>query len=563
MRKSNIYPVLSYILVSLTLVIFQSSRRFSLWDFANYTDLGIRIAKGQIPYINFPLYTQPGSFYEIAFFTKFLGQSIYVIYLPIILKLVLLGVLVNLILNKVSLFYSKTSNLKRISIMVGMSFLNPWFILPQPTYDADLAFAIILGFFLVLISLELKDKLISSTSKVVLYTLFILSAWFPFFYKQTSGIIWIILIHIFVIIFTRHLPKYLVTSLLVGDTLILTTFYFFQEKYRLVTYWINDAIKYPSEVRLTSSRSPLNQLLQLGDYKINLITILIFSLIIFFIIKRKSKDLFFTTFLFSSSIYLIYYFITSFTDNERFSWDTLFALTFLSIAFAVIYSIIFMKYSIILKALQMILLLTCIVNFLSQGLVGSSYAFWQIYIIVLLISVNGINYGNLPKLGYINPSSVFAIILTIFIASISSYSFSLTRLDFVRVDEDISYYPKLYGWIGTPGKYLEETQVGIDLFSKYSKIGKTTVWPGEDPVSLFSGSIPSTDISTSDQTTNPSYLEIDNWLSGFDIEYIIWKTRLHLPGLHQVSIDALTPALDSYEEIEQVGVYKILKKISN
>ena len=562
MKKSSIFPVLSYILVSLTLVIFQSSRRFSLWDFANYSDLGIRIAKGQIPYIDFPLYTQPGSFYEIAFFTKFLGQNIYVIYLPIVLKLALLGVLVNLILNKVLLFYGKTSILKRILIMVGMSFLNPWFIVPQPTYDADLAFAVILSFFLVLISLDLKDKSITRTSKVSLYSLIIISAWLPFFYKQTSGLIWIILIHIFVIIFKRHLPKYLVTSLLVGDSLILTIFYLFQEKYNLVSYWINDAIKYPSEVRLTSSRSPLNQLLQIGDYKIDLITILIFTFILFLAIKRKSKDLFFTTFLFSSSIYLTYYLITSFTDNERFSWDTLFALTFLSISFAVIYSIIFMKYSMILKALQMILMLTCIVNFLSQGLVDSSYAFWQIYIIVLLISVNGINYGNLPKLGHINPSSVFAIILTVFISSISTYSFSLTRLDFVRVDEDISHYPKLYGWIGTPGKYLEETQLGIDLFSKYSKLGKTTVWPGEDPVSLFSGFLPSTDVSTSDLTTNPSYLEVANWLSEFDIDYIIWKTRLHLPGLHQVSIDALTPALGSYEEIEQVGVYKILKKVS-
>ena len=304
MKKSSIFPVLSYILVSLTLVIFQSSRRFSLWDFANYTDLGIRIAKGQIPYIDFPLYTQPGSFYEIAFFTKFLGQNIYVIYLPIVLKLALLGVLVNLILNKVLLFYGKTSILKRILIMVGMSFLNPWFIVPQPTYDADLAFAVILSFFLVLISLDLKDKSITRTSKVSLYSLIIISAWLPFFYKQTSGLIWIILIHIFVIIFKRHLPKYLVTSLLVGDSLILTIFYLFQEKYNLVSYWINDAIKYPSEVRLTSSRSPLNQLLQIGDYKIDLITILIFTFILFLAIKRKSKDLFFTTFLFSSSIYL-------------------------------------------------------------------------------------------------------------------------------------------------------------------------------------------------------------------------------------------------------------------
>jgi hypothetical protein len=563
MRKSNIFPVLSYVLFSIALVVFQSSRRFSLWDFANYTDLGIRIANGSLPYIDFPLYTQPGSFLEVALFTKFIGHNIYVIYLPIILKLVLLGILINLILIKILGIYSKTSILKRNLIMVGMSFLNPWFIIPQPTYDADLAFAIILSFFLVLISLELKDKVLTPRVKVTFYWIFIFGTWIPFFYKQTSGFIWLVLIHIFVIMFIQRLPKHLVTSLLIGDSLILPIFYFFQQEYNLVTYWINDTLKYPSEVRLTPSRSPLNQILQLSDYRIEFLTILIFSIIIFFSIKKKSHDLFFTTFLSTSSFYLAYYLLFSNINSERFSWDTLFALTFLIFATAVIYSIIFMKHSLTLKSLQIILLLTCIGNFLSQGLVSSSYAFWTIYIIILLISVNAINFDKLPKFKFISVPNIFAFIFTIFIASIASYSFSLTRLDFVRIDEKISHYPKLYGWIGTPGKYLEETQVGIDLFSKYSKLGKTTVWPGEDPVSLFSGFIPSTDVSTSDQTTNPSYLEIDNWLSEFDIEYIIWKTRLHLPGLHQVSIDALTPALDSYEEIEQVGVYKILKKISN
>lgn len=562
MTKKNLLPILSYILVALSLILFQSSRRFSLWDFANYTDLGIRIANSQIPYLDFPLYTQPGSFFEIAFFTKFLGQNIYAIYFPIVLKIILLGIMINFILKNVFKSYIDFSILKRILAMTGMAFLNPWFIVPQPTYDADLAFAIVLGFSLVLVSLDLKNSLKSNTNKFAFYCLFVFCTWSPFFYKQTSGFVWLLLIHFFLLLFVRHLPKYLVPTLLIGDTFILTVFYLLQQKYNLVTNWIDDAIRYPSEVRLISSRSPFNQLLQLSDYKMDFAIILVISLILLTLMKRKSHDLFFTIFLLTSSIYVFFYLITSQTNNVRFNWDTLFTLTYLSIAIAVIYSIIFIKYSVILKTLQIIMLLTCIVNFLSQGLVGSSYAFWQIYSIVLLISVNAINFKKLPKVKNSQTPKVVAFSLIIFIVCISSYSFSLTRLDFVRNDEEISHFPKLYGWIGTPGNYLEETQVGINLFSKYSKLGKTAVWPGEDPVSLFSEFIPATDVSTSDQTTNPSYLEIDEWLSDFNIEYIVWKTRLHLPGLHQVSIDALTPALDSYEEIEQVGVYKIFKNVS-
>ena len=117
MIKKNLLPILSYILVALSLIVFQSSRRFSLWDFANYTDLGIRIANGQIPYIDFPLYTQPGSFLEIAFFTKFLGQNIYAIYFPIVLKIILLGIMINFILKNVFKSYIEFSILKRILVL--------------------------------------------------------------------------------------------------------------------------------------------------------------------------------------------------------------------------------------------------------------------------------------------------------------------------------------------------------------------------------------------------------------------------------------------------------------
>jgi len=106
-------------------------------------------------------------------------------------------------------------------------------------------------------------------------------------------------------------------------------------------------------------------------------------------------------------------------------------------------------------------------------------------------------------------------------------------MSYVRFDEEIQKYPILYSWIGTPGPYLEETQIGIDLFNKYI---------------------------LSDPTTNPFYNDVDSWLKNQDIEYIVLKSRLHTPGMHQISIDKLEEAAKSFIRIEKKGVYFVLKR---
>jgi hypothetical protein len=77
---------------------------------------------------------------------------------------------------------------------------------------------------------------------------------------------------------------------------------------------------------------------------------------------------------------------------------------------------------------------------------------------------------------------------------------------------------------------------------------------------LFSPSIPSTQISLSDPTTNPFYNDVDSWLKDQDIEYVIWKSRLHTPGMHQISADQLEEASKDFNRIEKRGVYFVLQR---
>jgi hypothetical protein len=213
-----------------------------------------------------------------------------------------------------------------------------------------------------------------------------------------------------------------------------------------------------------------------------------------------------------------------------------------------------------IKIITIFSIFTLITNYLAQGIVGSSYGFFQLYLLLILLSF-------IPLMKNVNKDNFFilkviSLLLVPFIFSsiVVYYSSSKIRMAYVRIDEEIGRYPVLYSWIGTPGEYLAETQTGIDLFEEYIKKGRTAVWPGEDPVALFSSSIPNTQVSLSDPTTNPFYNDVESWLKDQNIEYIVWKSRLHTPGMHQISTDQLEKASKDFNRIEKRGVYFVLKR---
>jgi hypothetical protein len=89
--SSELIPTLVYSIISVFYVYFQSSQIISLWDFTNYTDIAVRILNGQIPYLDIPLYTQPGTFVELAISMLIFGKNIYAVYLVILIKQFFIG----------------------------------------------------------------------------------------------------------------------------------------------------------------------------------------------------------------------------------------------------------------------------------------------------------------------------------------------------------------------------------------------------------------------------------------------------------------------------------------
>ena len=541
--KKGLLVISTFFAFSLTII--NSSRIFSLWDFSNYSDIAMRILEGQVPYVDFPLYTQPGTFVELATFIWLFGNSIMSIYLIIILKIFIYNVIWIKLLSQL-----KINKNVYWPLFFIISFTSPWFIVPQPTYDADLALAIIIGFFLLLN----LDKFNFQMQPIVTF----ITIFLPFWYKQTSGLAWLAIVTIY-LIFQR---KYF--------TIFLSYFYFFilitlssvLFSKEIIFKWFANVIARPFSIRLNDGRNLntlINDIFNITNFLLPLI--FIFSALFFLSLRFKNINFYQYFIIYSPIILFIRFIIYFYFEYNSFNWQIIIESIIIWILIIILVNYLIFGWKIRLIYFQLLLFVTSFSNSLSQGIDGSSYAFWSIYLLIYLINfkiIQIVNRDNLTSTSRISYGLIFS--SYILFLPILFYGFSLERMNFLRFEENVQNHSKLYLWIGTPGYYLKESEIGISLFEKYKSMGNTTVWPGEDPVSFFSKKIPDTNVSVSDITTNPEYDSIDKWLDESEIKYVILKTRLQLPGLHQVSIDYFSKAKSNFIEIEKRGVYVVLER---
>jgi hypothetical protein len=560
--KSELIPTLVYSIISIFYVYFQSSQIISLWDFTNYTDIAVRILNGQIPYLDIPLYTQPGTFVELAISMLIFGKNIYAVYLVILIKQFFIGFILSSLISK--LFKNTLFDNLAVKIvwLVLFALLSPWSVVPQNTYDADLAFAILLAIYLLI----KFDNFYSQNKFINLFVnlmIVLVITYYPFFFKQTSGLVWLGFMHLYFfiafIVFKNKMFRYLVLL----DIFLISLFLLLEINFSFVSKWWQWAIEEPIENRYLPFRAPLAQLKSMSEYNDIFITIIIISVVLIFVLRKFSLNRTFFIFLLTSFVVVPFNFLQEYSLNDNYleiSWSLLLAPSiFLILVLSLVFNL-FNDSPFKIKIITIFSIFTLITNYLAQGIVGSSYGFFQLYLLLILLSfiplVKNVNKDNFFIL------KVISLLLVPFIFSsiVVYYSSSKIRMAYVRIDEEIGRYPVLYSWIGTPGEYLAETQTGIDLFEEYIKKGRTAVWPGEDPVALFSSSIPSTQVSLSDPTTNPFYNDVESWLKDQNIEYIVWKSRLHTPGMHQISTDQIEKASKDFNRIEKRGVYFVLKR---
>jgi len=512
----------------------QTHKILALFDFTYYTDNAVRILNGQVPYRDFTLFANPGSFYELAGVFAVFGTTYEAVFLLMAAQTIIVCILVGLIcfelFRGVQQKYLVFAGLTASSVSVA----NVYFLFNQPYYDASATVAILLSMFLIIKSSAGNPN--KSRYQSLWSFLAGSSVLWPFLYKQTFGIAWCGLLLLgWAVALIGGKIKSNVTPYVIGFSLtaFLCLFY-------LVA---NDAV---------------------GDWferpfllLIGLVGVIVLSNRA---ISKPGKDFAFFVPILFPALFFIAVVIPSLDQESRLQiisniWISILPLTLSSLIMFMILAVVGKKSFDLLDLLSLALIGSLITGWLSQGFLLSSHATWPLVLIGVLIALRqNMKYLDDRYFSFLFPFSVAA--MMVFVIGIFISTMNLARYSWLDPSGEAK---PIYGlsWASTPGNSGVDTETAANLFTKYSKMGRTTVFPGEEPVAFITGIIPATDVSASDRTTNPLFDDLQNWMQVNDIRYVILRNKGQSPEVNSVLSERVEILTEDLYLIEQQGPFTV------
>ena len=544
-------------LLCVAYLFHQNQKIIALYDFSYFTDLATRINLNQIPYQDFPVASNPGSFYQLSVLLKAFPHSYNAIFIYLSMQSVLLISLIFWVGKK--RFNEKNINYF-YSLAVFLIPLNIYGIFHQPFYDADAIFWILISStFLIKIyynNLEMKKN-----KQWILYATGA-SIFLPFFFKQNIGLPWIIF---WTIVF---LKIYLIDKIRIKDHFkiligFFTSLLFFLTwlvSQGIFQEWLYWTIQRPLKIRNSSIYILVDGLRQFE--KLILLTLGIYFLA--WIVEREkfktrtshSILLIIPTVVFAANLVL---------TSNRMSLAAISQLgtkfyplmIFSLISYLLLYSVSTKKLS-FHQVLTLGLLVTIIVAMLPQGFYGSTQSSWPILILGFSLAIT----EEKKFLGGFNSKIVISCVITSLIFA-SVMSLYLVRYDWLPLQNRESIGSKNFGLMRTYGNYLPESESMAQLFLKYKTLGKTAIFPGEEPVAFLTGQVPDINVSSSDPTTNPWYSNLNGWLKVNSIEFLIYRENGQNLSTSPTNFGLISTLRNQFEVLEKKGEYVVYKKIVN
>jgi hypothetical protein len=213
-----------------------------------------------------------------------------------------------------------------------------------------------------------------------------------------------------------------------------------------------------------------------------------------------------------------------------------------------------------IKAVGICSVITIVFSLLPQGFYGSSNSIWPLVFLVLILLLSKTEIIN-PKSGLALATAIIIVTMLILYTNLNMVKQQI-RYDWLRSAESISQNQGRFSHLGTPGNYLVDSEIASGVFERYKDIGKTAIFPGEEPIAFLTSKLPDTDVSSSDPSTNPNYSNILSWLKSYGIEYLIFRAE----GQNKYSTEANLAILNSLKEeyilIEVVSDYEVYKSVS-
>lgn len=547
--------------IAVFLLWMQTHKILALFDFTYYTDNAVRILNGQVPYRDFTLFANPGSFYELAGVFAVFGTTYEAVFLLMAAQTIIVCILVGLIcfelFRGVQQKYLVFAGLTASSVSVA----NVYFLFNQPYYDASATVAILLSMFLIIKSSAGNPN--KSRYQSLWSFLAGSSVLWPFLYKQTFGIAWCGLLLLgWAVALIGGKIKSNVTPYVIGFSLTAFLCLFYLVANDAVGDWFEQTISYPLTIRNSSFFQLFDELKSLERPFLLLIGLVGVIVLSNRAISKPGKDFAFFVPILFPALFFIAVVIPSLDQESRVQiisniWISILPLTLSSLILFMILAVFGKKSFDLLDLLSLALIGSLITGWLSQGFLLSSHATWPLVLIGVLIALRqNMKYLDDRYFSFLFPFSVAAVM--VFVIGIFISTMNLARYSWLDPSGEAK---PIYGlsWVSTPGNSGVDTETAANLFTKYSKMGRTTVFPGEEPVAFITGIIPATDVSASDRTTNPLFDDLQNWMQVNDIRYVILRNNGQSPEVNSVLSERVEILIEDLYLIEQQGPFTVFE----
>jgi hypothetical protein len=494
-------------------VLWQNAHVAVLWDLSYTLDSAARIAKGQLPYRDFPFAHAPLTFLIQAAIIRLAGR----VFFHHLLYAAVIGGLGTVLTFRIALhtLAGRVNAAWPIALMLAapISVLGIYSILPLPSYDCDCAFAVLVAIFLLQRLKPASSRLYGIATGAALCV--------PLFFKQNIGLPFlvaacgIIVLALAAALFgffkspTRDAWTKTLFAVLAGAAaafiaaLLLIHFTVGLGNYVHWTIW------FAAQRRLPGLKD------MLGVYQdpqlLWKLPCIIAALLLLrgAIAKRRWAQVLALGLLAAPFIYTLCSLLIYDDADER--GDTLLALWPLLLILAAIVALWNLRklgpQRPIEPFLPILLLIAIHGTLMSQQLWGSTYAIWPLLILLIAEMISFLAEFNSPGLDLQETAPVIAaIVATTLLVCGSFYINSEERLSYAQLPAgpvQHSAFPRLRG-LSIAGPYLPD----LDELLRYAEVHIPSadgliIFPGEDPFYFATGRTPQFPVLLFDPATDP------------------------------------------------------------
>jgi hypothetical protein len=520
-------------------VLWQNAHVAILWDTSYVLDSAARIAAGQIPYRDFPFAHAPLTFLIQAAIIRVAGR----VFFHHVVYTVLVGGLGTVLTWRIALgiLRRRVKTAWTIALLLAgpLSVIGIYCIVPNPEYDCDCAFWILVAIWL-LLRVEANRGSASFGFAAGIFTCV------PLFFKQNMGLLFLAAVAgmvVALLVLRRFRPSLVpadacdhraLAAVAGGAVFALTVA-------ALLVHWTSGigntlhwTVGFAAQRRLPGSAE------MLGVYhdpsllwKLPCVAVAL-ALLGFSFGKKLWTQIAAFVLLAAPFLYTMVSLLIFDDADER--GDILLAVWpfLLLIAAALAATNLFRSGNqpTLRTFLPIILLVAINGTFMSQQLWGSTYGIWPLLVLLLadmIAYLDGLACAIASR--WLAPSLTALISVTLLVCG-GLYTASEERLSYAQMPDGPaihSVFPQLAG-MATPGPYLPE----FDELLRYAQANipiddALILVPGEEPFYFASGRVPRLPITVFDRSTDPySAGEITALVRSHDVRWLIVKRDLQL-----------------------------------